>query len=101
MRANLDGAGGLPLAEHVTTVLAPRLGRLAAHDLVAAAAARSGRTGRPFRDELASAIPGSGAAMAEIDAALDPSYYLGAASQFVRRALAAHQDAERALDGMR
>jgi 3-carboxy-cis,cis-muconate cycloisomerase len=97
MRANLDGAGGLPLAEHVTTVLAPRLGRLAAHDLVAAAAARSGRTGRPFREELASAIPDSGAAMAEIDAALDPSGYLGAASQFVRRALAAHQDTERAL----
>jgi len=103
MRANLDGAGGLPLAEHVTTVLAPRLGRLAAHDLVAGAAARSGRTGRPFRDELVSAITGSGAATSpdEIDAALDPSGYLGAAGQFVRRALAAHQDTERALAGSR
>jgi 3-carboxy-cis,cis-muconate cycloisomerase len=101
MRANLDGAGGLPLAEHVTTVLAPRLGRLAAHDLVAGAAARSGRTGRPFRDELASAITGSGSGTAvgpdDIDAALDPSGYLGAAGQFVRRALAAHRDTERAL----
>ena len=101
MRANLDDAGGLPLAEHVTTVLAPRLGRQAAHDLVAGAAARSGRTGRPFRDELASAIAGSGSGAAvgpdDIDAALDPSGYLGAASQFVRRALAAHRDTERAL----
>jgi 3-carboxy-cis,cis-muconate cycloisomerase len=99
MRANLDGAGGLPLAEHVTTVLAPQLGRLAAHDLVAEAVARSGRTGRPFRDELASTLAGSGAAIGpdDIDAALDPSGYLGAASQFVRRALAAHRGTERAL----
>jgi 3-carboxy-cis,cis-muconate cycloisomerase len=101
MRANLDGAGGLPLAEHVTTVLAPRLGRLAAHDLVAGAAARSAGTGRPFRDELAGAIAGSGAAIRpdEIDAALDPRGYLGAAGQFVRRALAAHRDTEHALAG--
>jgi 3-carboxy-cis,cis-muconate cycloisomerase len=103
MRANLDGAGGLPLAEHVTTMLAPRLGRLAAHDLVAGAAARSGRTGRPFRDELASAIAGSGSGAAigpdDIDAALDPSGYLGASGQFVRRALAAHRDTEHALAG--
>ena len=41
MRANLDASGGLPMAEHVTTELAPALGRLAAHDLVAAAAARA------------------------------------------------------------
>jgi 3-carboxy-cis,cis-muconate cycloisomerase len=105
MRANLDAAGGLPLAEHVATVLAPRLGRLAAHDLVAMAAARSRRSGRPFRDELASAIAGSisGAAVGpdEIDAALDPAGYLGAADQFVRRALAAHRDTERALAGPR
>ena len=103
MRANLDAAGGLPLAEHVATVLAPRLGRLAAHDLVAMAAARSRRSGRPFRDELASAIAGSisGAAVGpdEIDAALDPAGYLGAADQFVRRALTAHRDTERALAG--
>ena len=105
MRANLDAAGGLPLAEHVATVLAPRLGRLAARDLVAMAAARSRRSGRAFRDELASAIAGSGAAAAigpdEIDAALDPAGYLGAADQFVRRALAAHRDTERALAGPR
>ena len=103
MRANLDAAGGLPLAERVTTVLAPRLGRLAAHDLVAMAAARSLRSGRPFREELASAIAGSGSGAAigpdEIAAALDPAGYLGAAGQFVRRALAAHRATERALAG--
>jgi 3-carboxy-cis,cis-muconate cycloisomerase len=100
MRANLDAAGGLPLAEHVAAVLAPRLGRLAAHDLVAQAAVRSARTGRPFRDELISdaRIRGAGGLTApEIDAALNPAGYLGAAGEFVRRALAAHEQAERAL----
>jgi 3-carboxy-cis,cis-muconate cycloisomerase len=104
MRANLDAAGGLPLAEHVTPLLAPRLGRAAAHDLVAGAAARSARTGRPFRDELAAAAGGLGPGAigpGEIDAALDPGGYLGAAGQFVRRALAAHADTERALAGPR
>jgi 3-carboxy-cis,cis-muconate cycloisomerase len=100
MRANLEAAGGLPLAEHVTAVLAPRLGRLAAHDLVAEAAARSASTGRPFRDELAGdprVSGGDGLTVKEIDAALDPAGYLGAAGEFVRRALAAHEKTERAL----
>jgi 3-carboxy-cis,cis-muconate cycloisomerase len=89
MRANLAATGGLPLAEHVTAVLAPRLGRVAAHDLVAAAAARAVRTGQPFRDALLDAV-GSDITKAEIDAALDPTGYLGAAAEFVTRALAAH-----------
>ena len=102
MRANLDAAGGLPLAENVTALLAPRLGRLAAHDLVSDAAARASQTGRPLRDELLAdqRITGAGTAgvTAEmIDAALDPSRYLGAAGEFTRRALAAHERAERAL----
>ena len=98
MRANLDAAGGLPLAEHVTAVLAPRLGRLAAYDLVAAAAAGAARTGRPFRDELAGA--GHGLSPGEIDSALDPAGYLGAASEFAGRALAAHRQTQARLAGL-
>jgi 3-carboxy-cis,cis-muconate cycloisomerase len=85
MRANLEAAGGLPMAEHVAALLSARLGASAAHDLVAGAAA----SGRPFRDALAAAtdvLTGE-----EIDAALDPAGYLGAAAEFTRRALAAHQ----------
>ncbi len=89
--------GGLPLAEHVTAVLAPKLGRLAAHDLVAGAAARAARTGRPFRDELADA--GQGLRPGEIDRALDPSGYLGAAGEFTGRALAAHRQTQARLAG--
>ena len=101
MRANLDAAGGLPLAEHVATVLAARLGRLAAHDLVAEAAARSASTGRPFRDELASdeRVGAAGLTASQIDAALEPSGYLGAAAELVDRALAAHEQAESKLAG--
>jgi 3-carboxy-cis,cis-muconate cycloisomerase len=103
MRANLDAAGGLPLAEQVAAMLAPRLGRLAAHDLVAEASARAAAAGRPLRDVLldtgtgaaaGSPAPGSpapGIDPAELDAALDPARYLGAASAFVSRTLAAHR----------
>ena len=42
MRRNLDLTGGLLMAERVTTALAPALGRLAAHDLVAEASAEAG-----------------------------------------------------------
>ena len=52
MRANLDAAGGLPLAEHVAAVLAPRLGRLAAHDLVADAAAAAVAGGLSLPDAM-------------------------------------------------
>ena len=73
MRANLDRAGGLVMAERASYLLANQVGRLQAHERVAAAAA----SGRPLDEEL------------EVDAAdLDPTTYLGAASDFVDRALA-------------
>jgi 3-carboxy-cis,cis-muconate cycloisomerase len=89
MGANLDATGGLALAEHVTALLAGRLGRLAAHDLVAGAAARAMDTGRPFREVLLDAADGVTAA--EVDAALAPDGYLAAAEGWVTRALAAHR----------
>jgi 3-carboxy-cis,cis-muconate cycloisomerase len=96
MRANLDAAGGLPLAEHVTTVLAPALGRLAAHELVAAASVRAASQGITLPEALladgpaAATLRDAGIGPAELAAAADPDGYLGAAAEFVRRALAAH-----------
>ncbi len=96
MRANLDAAGGLPLAEHVTAMLAPALGRLAAHDLVAAAADRAASRGLSLPDALlcdpvaAATLHDAGIGPAELADAADPAGYLGAAAEFVRRALAAH-----------
>jgi 3-carboxy-cis,cis-muconate cycloisomerase len=94
MRANLDAAGGLPLAEHVAAILAPRLGRLPAHDLVTEAASLAEETGRDFREVLLES--GCGLTAAEVDAALDPSSYLGAAEEFITRALATHHKVESA-----
>jgi 3-carboxy-cis,cis-muconate cycloisomerase len=84
MRANLDRAGGLPMAESVAGRLAPALGRAAAQDLVTRLAVEPG----PFRAALL-ADPAVRAHLdeAEIDEALDPVRYLGAAGEFVDRAL--------------
>jgi 3-carboxy-cis,cis-muconate cycloisomerase len=99
MRVNLDAAGGLPLAEHLTTVLAPSLGRLAAHELVAAASDRAVRQRISLPEALladeptAATLRDAGIGPTELAAAADPAGYLGAAAEFVRRALAAHEDA--------
>ncbi len=98
MRANLDAAGGLPMAEHVAAVLAPALGRLAAHDLVRTASARAAELGLSLAaamrqdSESAAALATAGVGQAELDAAVDPAGYLGGSAEFVRRALAAHDD---------
>jgi 3-carboxy-cis,cis-muconate cycloisomerase len=86
MRANLDATGGLIMAERITYLLAERLGRLEAHELVSEACARAVEAGRPLRDELL-ADPRIELAPDELDAALDPAGYLGSAGLFVDRAL--------------
>jgi 3-carboxy-cis,cis-muconate cycloisomerase len=96
MRANLDAARGLLLAQHVAAELAPALGRLPAHDLVAAASARAAAQGVDLPDalladpEAAAALRASGVGRPELAAAIDPAGYLGSAPEFIRRALAAH-----------
>ncbi|MER7892582.1 3-carboxy-cis,cis-muconate cycloisomerase [Micromonospora sp. NPDC094482] len=87
MRANLDAAGGLILAEAVAARLAPALGRGAAHDLVTRATAR-----QDFRAALL-ADPAVRAHLSEqdVDEALDPRGWLGSADHFVDQALATHR----------
>lgn len=89
MGANLGLTGGLILAEAVQMALAPRLGRLAAHQKVEAACKRAVKEGRGLADCLA-----EDAAIAAIldrpalERLLDPAHYLGAAGAFVDRVLA-------------
>jgi 3-carboxy-cis,cis-muconate cycloisomerase len=96
MTANLDAAGGLPLAEHVTALLRGSLGGPQAHDLVAAAAARSASSGLPFRDvllstpEIEKTLSQAGISRSQLEAALDPAGYLGASDDFITAALRAH-----------
>jgi 3-carboxy-cis,cis-muconate cycloisomerase len=97
MAANLAATKGLPLAEHVASLLAGVLGGAQAHDLVAQASARAVGAGLPLSDVLM-AVPGleerltaAGITTDQIDSALDPAGYLGSADAFITAALGAHR----------
>jgi 3-carboxy-cis,cis-muconate cycloisomerase len=104
MRANLDAARGLPLAEHVTAVLAPALGTLAAHDLMADASRQAAASGRELGDvlvetaEFAGPIAAAGVTPGQVRAALEPASYLGSTAEFVAAALARHREQESRRD---
>ena len=92
MRANFDAGHGLPMAESVMMALAERIGRVQAHDLVEAACVRAVRAGRNLREELLTdPIIRVHLTQSQIDAALDPTGYLGSADAFIERALAAYR----------
>jgi 3-carboxy-cis,cis-muconate cycloisomerase len=89
MRRNLDGTGGLIMAEAVMMGLAPLLGRAAAHDAVHHACDVAIAEGIP----LAAALAREAAVCERLDAAAiaaltDPARYLGAAEALVERVLA-------------
>ncbi|HEX9039504.1 MAG TPA: lyase family protein [Trebonia sp.] len=96
MAANLAEAGGPPLAERVTALLRGPLGAPQAHELVATAAAKSASSGVPFRDvllatpEIENTLSRAGISPARVEAALDPSGYLGSSEAFITAALDAH-----------
>jgi len=100
MAANLAATKGLPLAEHVSSLLAGVLGGAQAHDLVAEAGARATSAGLPLRDvllavpKLEERLTSAGITAEQIDSALEPSGYLGAAGAFVAAALDAHKALE-------
>jgi 3-carboxy-cis,cis-muconate cycloisomerase len=73
MRANIELSGDAVMAEQASFLLAERLGRREAYELVARAAG----SGRPLAEEL--------------DLDLEPTSYLGSAEAFVDRALAAYR----------
>ena len=86
MRANLDATNGLIMAERITFLLAERIGRIQARELVTEACANAIAGGRPLRAELG-ADPRIELTPEELDAAFDPTGYLGSAEAFVERAL--------------
>jgi 3-carboxy-cis,cis-muconate cycloisomerase len=92
MRTNLDTTGGLLMTESVVTALTPSLGRAAAQELVEEAARKALDHGRPVREVLAGLREVSGSIGEDgLDNALAPELYLGAASDLIDRALAAHR----------
>lgn len=89
MRENLELNGGLLLSEHVMMVLAGRVGRGRAHELVGAAVERAARSGLSLREELlADATVAANLSRGELDAALRPESYLGETDALIDRALA-------------
>ncbi len=84
MRENLDATRGAICSERLALALAPKLGRLQARELVDAACRRSGA----LREALL-AEPRIAAELnrSEIEDLLDPTHYLGAASELVERVL--------------
>jgi 3-carboxy-cis,cis-muconate cycloisomerase len=91
MRANLDAAGGLPLAEAAVAALAGPLGRRRAREAVELASRRAVGEGRPLREVLEASPEVAGhLGGADLDRALDPAAQLGAAQALVDRALDAH-----------
>jgi 3-carboxy-cis,cis-muconate cycloisomerase len=98
MAANLTAAGGLPLAERVSALLRNAIGGPEAHDLVATSVGKAATSGVPLRDilladpDLEDKLTKAGITQADIDRALDPAGYLGAAADFTDAALAAHED---------
>ncbi|MEU8702396.1 3-carboxy-cis,cis-muconate cycloisomerase [Streptomyces sp. NPDC048680] len=90
MTANLQATGGQIASERVCAVLAPRLGRTAAKELLTRASLEAARTGRPLAevlavlDEVREALPPE-----QLAALLDPAHYTGMAGLLVDRALTA------------
>ena len=85
MRANLDLTGGQIASESLAVRLTGEHGRTGARALVRDASLRASASGRSLADELAGSETGLTAD--EIQAALDPTAYLGSAGLFVDRAL--------------
>ncbi len=100
MAANLAATKGLPLAEHVSSLLAGVLGGAQAYDLVAEAGARAVGAGLPLRDvllavpKLEERLSAAGITPEQIDSALEPAGYLGATDAFITAALEAHRSRE-------
>ncbi len=93
MKANLDLTGGLIMAEALTMMLAPKVGRPEAYRITQAVCNQVAGSGKNLRQ--AALEDGEVRAILspeEIDNALDPARYLGSTDAFIDRALAAYRE---------
>jgi 3-carboxy-cis,cis-muconate cycloisomerase len=99
MRKNCDMTQGLALSESVQMALAPRIGRLVAHDLVHQACLQAAAAGQPLSLVLGQ-TPEVRAHLdqATLTALLSPQGQLGATEQIVERCLDAARSAVAALN---
>lgn len=84
MKENLELTHGLIYAEAVSTALAEKLGRAAAHEKTEAACAASAKSGKHLREVLASQAEISAHLSAtDLDRLFNPFNYLGSSSVFI------------------
>ncbi|MFJ1706783.1 lyase family protein, partial [Kitasatospora sp. NPDC088346] len=89
MRANLGLTGSQVVSERIAAVLAPRLGKAAAKDLLSDASDTARRSGRPLAEVLAAEPELAGLfGPGGLAALCDPTGYTGAAGTLVDGALA-------------
>jgi 3-carboxy-cis,cis-muconate cycloisomerase len=88
MASNLDAMLGLPQSEAVSAALAQKVGRLAAHEILRKATAKSRETGQQL-SAILKTVPEVIANLtdAEIDLLLQPRAYLGSTQRFIKRVL--------------
>ncbi|MFD5129648.1 class-II fumarase/aspartase family protein [Streptomyces olindensis] len=88
MLENLELTGNQLVSERLTAVLAPRLGKAVARELLTRVSAASAETGRPLGDLLAE-TPGleDHLDLSELPMLLDPTRYTGAAGALADRVL--------------
>lgn len=88
MRANLDGEGGLIMAEAAMIALADVVGRAMAHTVVAEASSLARSEALSLREALERTLDRETLeALPPLDAVLDPDAYLGETDAIVRAAL--------------
>jgi 3-carboxy-cis,cis-muconate cycloisomerase len=88
MRENLALTGGQIVSERIVAVLAPRIGKVAAKQLLTTIAGSAAQTGRPLPELLAEASELEGRfSREELVELCDPTGYTGAAGPLVDRAL--------------
>ena len=89
MRKNLDALGGFLLSERVMFALSGKVGKQTAHELVYEASMHGIEQGVSFVDSLMrNARVRAALTQAELEAALDPTTYVGHAPEIVDRVLA-------------
>jgi 3-carboxy-cis,cis-muconate cycloisomerase len=93
MLTNLEATHGLIYAESATMLLAPRVGRAAAHNLIEKASNKAIKQNRHLRDILLEdATVRSHFANGDIVKLFEPLSYLGTAGEFISRAIKTVQE---------
>jgi 3-carboxy-cis,cis-muconate cycloisomerase len=91
MRENLAATRGAVMAERITLLLAERVGRDEAHELMRSASRRANQKNCSLREVLlADDSVRHHLSVDEIERAMDPATYLGSTHAFVDRALSLH-----------